>query len=40
MDQLLGMVKTLLEEVGRLNGLLSSLLNPQQVVSALLKNAS
>src|SRR5580765_5528706 len=39
MDQLLGLVKTLLEELGRLNGLLSSLLNPQQVVSALLNDS-
>lgn len=39
MDQLLGLVKTLLEELGQLNGLLSSLLNPQQVVSALLNDS-
>jgi hypothetical protein len=35
MDQLLVLVKILLEELGRLNGLLSPILNPEQVVSTL-----
>jgi hypothetical protein len=39
MDQLLGLVKLLLEELGRLNGLLSSVLNPEQVVSSLLNDS-